>query len=78
MRKQTKKNCNKSEKISVNVKITQVSGYLFENVTDPESCGRLGELSLRGGVIPTSRHRLICYAHREYAGRGGQHHEALK
>ena len=55
MRKQTINNYNKSEKISVNVKITEVSGYLFENVTDTESCGRLGKLSLRGGVIPTTQ-----------------------
>ena len=41
--------------MSNNVKITEVSGYLFENVTDPESCGRLGELSVRGGVIPTTQ-----------------------
>ena len=55
MRKQTINNYNKSEKISVNVKITEVSGYLFENVTDTESCGRLGKMSLRGGVIPTTQ-----------------------
>ena len=56
MRKQTpEKKYNKSEKISDNVKITEVYGYLFENVTDPGRCGRLGELSLRGGVIPTTQ-----------------------
>ena len=54
-KKKTKKNYNKSEKISVNVKVKEVSGYLFENVTDTESCGRLGKLSLRGGVIPTTQ-----------------------
>ena len=41
--------------MSDNVKITEVSGYLFENVTDPESCGRLGELSVRGGFILTTQ-----------------------
>ena len=55
MRKQTKKNYNRSEKISDKVKITKVSGYLFEDVTDPEGCGRLGEPSLRGGVMPTTQ-----------------------
>ena len=43
-KKKTKKNYNKSEKISVNVKIKEVSEYLFENVTDTESCGRLGKV----------------------------------
>ena len=48
-------NYNKSEKISDKVKITEVSGYLFEDVTDPEGCGCLGEPSLRGGVMPTTQ-----------------------
>ena len=79
MRKQTKKNSNRSEKISDKVKITKVSGYLFEDVTDPEGCGRLCEPSLRGGVMATTQgNRLRCYARREYAGRGGRHHEALR
>ena len=55
MRKQTKKNYNRSEKISDKVKITKVSGYLFKDVTDPEGCGRLGEPCLRGGVMPTTQ-----------------------
>ena len=55
MRKQTKKNYNKSEK---NIRQGQNDRSLpvsLENVTDPESCGRLGKPSLKGGVIPTTQ-----------------------
>ena len=33
----------------------EVSRYLFENVTDPESYDRLSKLWLRGSVIPMAQ-----------------------